>query len=95
MENLLKNLYSYRRRVNMELRRKVKIFGILTFGTLLMAVGVYFLKFPNNFTLGGITVLSVVIAKTGVMSASNFTFIANMVLLLLGFIFLGKDLGIM
>ena len=26
MENLLKNLYSYRRRVNMELRRKVKIF---------------------------------------------------------------------
>lgn len=79
----------------MELRRKVKIFWILTFGTLLMAVGVYFFKFPNNFTFGGITGLSVVVAKTGVMSASNFTFIANMVLLLLGFIFLGKELGIM
>ena len=50
----------------MELRRKVKIFWILTFGTLLMAVGVYFFKFPNNFTFGGITGLSVVVAKTGV-----------------------------
>ena len=59
-----------------------------------MAVGVYFFKFPNNFTFGGITGLSVVIAKTGVMSASNFTFIANMVLLLLGFINIGKELAI-
>lgn len=79
----------------MRLREKIRIFVILTASTLIMAVGIYFFKFPNNFTFGGITGLSVVIAKTGIMTASRFTFAANMLLLLLGFIFLGKGLGIM
>lgn len=51
-----------------------------------------FFKFANNFTFGGITGLAVLVAKTGVMSASDFTFLTNMLLLLLGFIVLGKNL---
>ena len=69
---------------------KLKHFTLLTVSTLIMAVGTYFFKFTNNFTFGGITGLSVLVAKTGKISASDFSFIMNMLLLLLGFFVLGK-----
>ena len=72
------------------MKNKLKHFLLLTASTLIMAVGVYFFKFANNFTFGGITGLAVLIAKTGVMSAGDFTFITNMLLLILGFIILGS-----
>ena len=68
----------------------MKHFLLLTGSTLIMAVGTYFFKFTNNFTFGGITGLAVLIAKSGVMSASDFTFVMNMSLLVIGFIVLGK-----
>ena len=64
---------------------KLKHFTLLTVSTLIMAVGTYFFKFTNNFTFGGITGLAVLVAKTGKISASDFSFIMNMLLLLLGF----------
>ncbi len=42
-----------------------------------------FFKFPNNFTFGGITGLAVLIAKTGLISRADFSFVANMSLLIL------------
>lgn len=66
----------------------------LTFSTLLIAVGIYFFKFPNNFTFGGVTGLAVLVAKTGWISAGDFTFLINMVLLLVGFLFFGKKFGV-
>ena len=77
------------------MKTKLKSFSLLTGSILLMAVGIYFFKFSNNFTFGGITGLAVLVAKTGFMSAGDFTFIMNMVLLLIGFLILGKDFGIM
>lgn len=72
------------------MKQKLKHFAALTFSTLVMAVGIYFFKFSNNFTFGGITGLAVLIAKTGFMSASDFTFVTNMLLLIIGWIILGK-----
>lgn len=69
---------------------KLKNFFFLTASTLVMAVGIYFFKFSNNFTFGGITGLAVLVAKSGVISASDFSFVANMVLLVIGWIILGK-----
>lgn len=66
----------------------------MTVSTLIMAVGVYFFKFANNFTFGGITGLAVLIAKTGVVSASDFTFITNMVLLAIGYFVLGRKFAV-
>ena len=77
------------------MKTKLKSFSLLTGSILLMAVGTYFFKFTNNFTFGGITGLAVVIAKTGIMTASDFTFITNMLLLLLGFLVFGKGFGFM
>lgn len=74
--------------INME--EKIKHFALLTGSTLVMAVGTYFFKFTNNFTFGGITGLAVLIADKTSISASDFSFIVNMLLLILGFIVLGK-----
>lgn len=60
----------------------------------MMAVGVYFFKFANNFTFGGITGLAVLVAKYTALSASDFSFIANMALMILGFLVLGSSFGL-
>lgn len=72
------------------MKSQFKNFILMTASTLIMAVGVYFFKFANNFTFGGITGLAVLVAKTGILSASDFTFITNMLLLVIGFFVLGK-----
>lgn len=72
------------------MKAKLKNFSLLTASTLIMAVGIYFFKFTNNFTFGGITGLAVLVAKSGVISASDFSFVANMILLVVGWIILGK-----
>ena len=73
------------------MKNKYTHFILLTGSTLLMAVGTYFFKFTNNFTFGGITGLAVVIAKLIPISASDFSLIVNMLLLLLGMFVLGKS----
>ena len=72
------------------MKSQFKNFILMTASTLIMAIGVYFFKFANNFTFGGITGLAVLVAKTGILSASDFTFITNMLLLAIGFFVLGK-----
>ena len=72
------------------MKDKIKYFLMLTFSTLLIASGTYFFKFTNNFTFGGITGLAVLVAKTGLISASDFNLVMSMVLLLVGLVILGK-----
>ena len=70
--------------------REIKSLTIITISIFIMAIGVYFFKFPNNFCFGGVTGAAVVFAEITPLSASTFSFIVNMALLVLGFIFLGK-----
>lgn len=72
------------------MKSQFKNFAYLTLSTLVMAVGIYFFKFSNNFTFGGITGLAVLVAKSGSISAGDFSFVANMILLVIGFFVLGK-----
>lgn len=74
--------------------KNLKEFGLLTVSTLVMVIGIYFFKFPNNFSFGGVTGIAILIAKTGIASASDIVFIINMILLLIGFCFLGKGFGV-
>jgi uncharacterized membrane-anchored protein YitT (DUF2179 family) len=73
------------------MKEKCKHVALLTGSTLLMAFGTYFFKFPNNFAFGGITGLAVLVAKTGLITAGDFTFVTNMVLLLIGWLVLGRS----
>ena len=72
------------------MKQKLKYFSMLTFSTLLIAVGTYFFKFTNNFTFGGITGLAVLVARTGLISAGDFNLIMSMILLVIGLFVLGK-----
>lgn len=74
---------------------KFKNFAIMTCGCVLLAVGVYFFKIPNGFATGGVTGIGTVLAKiTPLISAGAWIWILNVLLLLVGFIFLGKQNGI-
>lgn len=76
-------------RMTMKKTETVREYGILTMATLLLVVGVYVFKFPNNFSFGGVTGIAVVLAEVSGLSASTYTFIINMALLAVGFLFLG------
>lgn len=73
---------------------EIRDYGILTFATLLLVIGVYLFKFPNNFSFGGVTGIAVILANFLPMTPGTITFVINMVLLVLGFLFLGRGFGI-
>ena len=73
----------------------IKEYSVITFGILLVAIGAHFFKFPNAISTGGVTGIAVVLNQViPFLSASNIVTILNTVLLVVGFIFLGKEFGI-
>jgi len=69
-------------------------FLLITFSTLLTAVGIYFFKFPNHFSFGGVSSLAIVLATVMPVSAATLNFIISMILLVVGFFVLGKGFGV-
>lgn len=73
----------------------MKYWIVLNLGILLMSAGTYYFKAPNNFATGGISGLAIVLCKfitpkVPWLGQAELTAIINVVLLLVGFIFLGK-----
>ena len=67
----------------------------LTFSALLMAIGMYFFRFPNNFSFGGVSGLAVELAHY-FPEIPKSVFMAGMdiLLIILGALILGKEFGI-
>lgn len=80
----------------MQEKRKqwMREFGLLNLGTFLTAIGSYFFKFPNNFSTGGVTGLSVVLTHY-FPNLSNGTIVSviNIALMVVGLVLLGKEFG--
>ena len=76
-----------------QFRQPLTEYGIITLSIWIMVIGVYFFKFPNHFAFGGITGFSIVVSELTHWSASDFTSIVNTLLLVVGFIFLGRGFG--
>ena len=75
---------------------RIKNFALLNLGTLLITVGVYFFKFPNNFSTGGVTGIAVVMGKlTPNITPGTYNMVLNIVLLALGLLFMGKSFGML
>ena len=74
--------------------RTLAEYGLITVSIWIMVIGIYFFKFPNHFAFGGVTGFSTVFSQLLHCSASTFTTAANYALLVLGFIFLGKSVGV-
>ena len=68
---------------------------LITLGIVIMTVGIYFFKFPNHFSTGGVTGIAVVLGHYfPQMTPGTFVSIINVFLLILGFLVLGKSFGI-
>ena len=66
----------------------------ITLGTILLTAGVYFFKIPNGFSTGGVSGIGTLLGKITPISPGEWITIVNVILLLLGFLFLGKETGI-
>ena len=71
----------------------VKDLFLITAGCAALVAGNYFFKFPNQFVFGGVTGLSVLIAKLTPFSVGTINLAVNAVFLLLGFLMLGRKFG--
>lgn len=68
----------------------VKEYALLTLASVLLIISTWLFKYPNNFTFGGITGLSIVLSRIFEVPASTLNLVMNAVLLVIGVVVLGK-----
>ena len=71
----------------------IKKYSILTVGAVVLALANYVFKFPNHFSFGGVAGFAVILSGMFGGSASTYTFVINMLLLLIAFPILGKEVA--
>jgi len=72
----------------------IKDYLVITLGIFIAAVAVYFFLVPSGVTVGSASGFGVVLSYFIPLPLSVITFIINLVLLIVGFIIIGKDFGI-
>ncbi|MGN0745828.1 MAG: YitT family protein [Aristaeellaceae bacterium] len=78
-----------------DIRKSAKEWLLLLLGTTLTAAGVYFFKFPNNFSTGGVSGIAVILGHYFPNATpGDFVMAINMALLLVGFLVFGKGFGV-
>ena len=75
-------------------KKIIKEYLWITFAVVIMDIGIYVFKFPNNFSFGGVSGMAVVISNFTALSASQINLVINLLLLVLGFAILGKNFGV-
>lgn len=66
---------------------------LITVAMLIVSAAVYFFMVPSKIVVGSVSGLAMVLAELLHMQMSTITFILNVVLLIAGFIFIGKEFG--
>lgn len=75
-------------------RRSAKDFLIITVGTVIISFAVYFFMLPSNITVGSASALALVLSNFLPLPVSAITFAINMVLLVIGYLLIGKDFAL-
>lgn len=78
----------------MSVKNKIADFLIITFGTFIVAVAVYFFMLPSHVTVGSATALALVLSNYLPLPVSTITFCINSILLILGYLLIGKEFGV-
>lgn len=75
--------------------QKLLDFLLITAGVMLVVIGVYFFKFPNKFSIGGVTGAAIILSRlfNTTVTSGTIVLIINGILLIIGYIFLGKSFG--
>ncbi|MBQ4089576.1 MAG: YitT family protein [Clostridia bacterium] len=77
------------------MKKQLRDYMMLSFAALLVAVGVYFFKFPNNFTYGGISGISVLLGRIFALeSTATLNMIMDYSLLAIGLLVLGRNFAV-
>lgn len=71
----------------------VKEFAIITLGNAIVAASVYFFMLPSHISIGSGTALAMVLSNFIPLPVSVITLILNVVLLIIGFICIGREFG--
>lgn len=77
-----------------KMKEVIKEYLMIALGTLLTSVGVYYFMAPQDIVSGGVSGFAIEIHHFLSLPISAITFILNSVLLIMGFLFLGKEFGL-
>ena len=75
-------------------RQTIKDFIIISFGTLVVAVAVYFFMYPSRVSVGSVAALAQVLSNFVPLAPSVITLIINIFLFIIGFLLIGPEFGI-
>ena len=75
-------------------KRNITDFLVITGGTGIVAIAVYFFMLPSHVSVGSATALAMVLSNFIPLPISVITFIMNVVLLILGFLLIGPEFGV-
>ena len=78
----------------MKLLELIKDYALITFGIFIAAAGVYFFLVPSGLAIGSVSGLALVLSNFIPLTISAITMILNVGLLLIGFIFIGREFGV-
>ncbi|NLI91196.1 MAG: YitT family protein [Peptococcaceae bacterium] len=74
--------------------KRINEFLLINLGLFLVAVGIVLFKIPNKFATGGVSGVAIIADKYFPNApVGSLMFIINLILVILGFIFLGKNFG--
>lgn len=77
----------------MEKNKTMKEYAIVTVGTFIISLAVFFFLIPSNVVVGSMSGLVIVLSSFIPVKISVLTFILNAVLLVVGFLFIGREFG--
>ena len=78
-----------------ERKNSVREWLLITAGVLILTAGVYFFKFPNHFSTGGVTGIAIVLGHyIPTLTPGTLVTVINVLLLAVGFAVFGKSFGI-
>ena len=78
----------------MKIRKTIEEFAIITVGTIIVAVAVFFFMMPSHVSVGSGAALAMVLSNFIPLSVTTITLIMNVGLLIIGFLLIGPEFGI-
>lgn len=72
---------------------KIREFLVITLGTAITAAAIFFFLVPSHLTIGSISALAIVASNFVALPISVLTLIFNVVLLVVGFLLIGREFG--
>lgn len=77
------------------MKNKIQHFLLLNIGLIFVAAGISLFKTPNHFALGGVSGIAIIVSNfTQNLNVGALMFIVNALLVVMGFVFLGKNFGV-